>query len=229
MSHSVSRHLRLALDDYDRSIRCFLPAYEEMLARAASIIAETKPETVLDLGAGTGALTLAILERCEGCQVELIDIDPQMLDRARERLAPYASRVRFTERVFQGPLPACDAVTASLALHHVPTMREKRGLYSAIHDALRPGGVFVNADVTMPAEPSAHQTDYENWAAHLMSCGIAQERAWEHFREWEEEDVYFPLEDELTALEDAGFVADCPWRCKPSTVMRGVKSSVREA
>ena len=229
MSHSVSHHLRLELDDYDRSIRCFLPSYEEMLSLAASFIAETKPENVLDLGAGTGALTLAILERCESCRVELIDIDPGMLERARERLAPYASRVRFTERVFQGPLPACDAVTASLALHHVPTMSEKRALYAAIHDALPPGGIFVNADVTMPAESPERQTDYENWAAHLMSSGIAEERAWEHFREWEEEDVYFPLEDELAALAAAGFTADCPWRIKPSTVMRGIKSSLPAA
>ena len=224
MSHSVRRHLRLELDDYDRSIRCFLPAYEEMLSLAANLIAEAKPEIVLDLGAGTGALTLAVLERCESCQVELIDIDPEMLDQARERLAPYASRVRFTERAFQGPLPECDVVTASLALHHVPTMSEKRALYDTVHDALRPGGLFVNADVTMPADPSERQAEYETWAAHLVSSGIEEERVWEHFREWEEEDFYFPLEDELTALAAAGFAADCPWRVIPSTLTRGVKS-----
>ena len=224
MSHSVRRHLRLELDDYDRSIRCFLPAYEEMLSLAAGIIAETNPGNVLDLGAGTGALTLAVLERCESCRVDLIDIDPEMLDQARERLAPYSSRVRFTERAFQGPLPECDAVTASLALHHVPTMSEKRTLYASVHDALRPGGVFVNADVTIPADPSERRTEYETWAAHLVSCGIGEERAWEHFREWQEEDFYFPLEDELAALTAAGFIADCPWRIMPSTVTRGVKS-----
>ena len=47
MSHSVRRHLRLELDDYDRSIRCFLPAYEEMLSLAAAsmIAAKRSPKT----------------------------------------------------------------------------------------------------------------------------------------------------------------------------------------
>ena len=225
MGHSVRAHLRVEVDAYDRAIPTFLPAYEEMIALAASTIAAAEPGYVLDLGAGTGALTLAILERCESCEVELIDVDPEMLDQARERLAPYASRTRFTERAFQGSLPACDAVTASLALHHVPTLDEKRTLYGAIHAALRPGGIFVNADVTVAAEPPDRDAEYQRWAAHLMSCGIAEERAWRHFEEWADEDTYFPLAEELAALADAGFSAEAPWRVVPSTVMVGVKAA----
>ena len=224
MRHSVREHLRVAIDAYDRVIRTFLPAYEEMIALAADTVASVEPKYVLDLGAGTGGLTLAVLERCDACEVELIDVDPEMLDQARERLAPYASRTRFTERVFQGPLPACDAVTASLALHHVPTLDEKRTLYGAIHAALRPGGVFVNADVTIAPEPPERDAEYQRWAAHLMSCGISEERAWRHFEEWADEDTYFPLAEELSCLADAGFSAAAPWRVVPSTVMVGVKA-----
>ena len=153
MNHSVRRHLRLEIEAYDKTIRAFIPAYEEMLARAADAIAEAQPKKVIDLGAGTGALAQAILQRCEGATVELIDADAEMLDQARERLAPFASRVQYIKRAFQGPLPACDAAVASLALHHVPTLAEKRTIFSAIHAALPPGGVFVNADATMPADP----------------------------------------------------------------------------
>ena len=107
-----------------------------MLARAADAIAEAQPKKVIDLGAGTGALAQAILQRCEGATVELIDADAEMLDQARERLAPFAARVQYTVRAFQGPLPTCDAVVASLALHHVPTLAEKRTVFGAIHAAL---------------------------------------------------------------------------------------------
>ena len=116
MSHSVRRHLRVEIEAYDKTIRAFIPAYEEMLARAADAVAETKPKKVIDLGAGTGALAQAVLQRCEGATVELIDADAEMLDQARERLAPFAARVQYTVRAFQGPLPDCDAVVASLAV-----------------------------------------------------------------------------------------------------------------
>lgn len=224
MSHSVRRHLRVEIEKYDAMIRAFVPAYEEMLERTADAVAATKPQKVLDLGAGTGALAQAVLRRCEDVEVELLDADAEMLGQARERLAPFAGRVLFTVRAFQGALPACDAAVASLALHHVPTLAEKRAIFGAIHAALRPGGAFVNADATMPAEPSARQAAYETWAAHLVSCGIAEDRAWGHFAEWSGEDTYFPLADELAALTDAGFDAACLWCAAPVTVVRATKS-----
>lgn len=225
MSHSVRRHLRVEIEAYDKTIRAFIPAYEEMLARAADAVAATKPTKVIDLGAGTGALAQAVLQRCEDAKVELIDADAEMLEQARERLAPFAARVQYTVRAFQGPLPACDAAVASLSLHHVPTLAEKRTIFGAIHAALRPGGAFVNADATMPADPSARRAEYETWAAHLVACGIAEERAYSHFEEWADEDTYFPVEDELAALTDAGFDAACLWRVAPVTVVKATKSN----
>ena len=223
MSHSVRRHLRVEIEAYDRTIRAFIPAYEEMLERAAGAVAESRPRRVIDLGAGTGALAQAVLQRCEGAAVQLIDADAEMLDQARERLGPFESRVTYSVRAFQGPLPPCDAAVASLALHHVPTLAEKREIFAAIHAALPPGGVFVNADAAMPADPAARQTDYETWAAHLVSCGIEEQQAWRHFEEWSGEDTYFPLEEELAALEEAGFDAVCLWRSVPQAVVRAVK------
>ena len=223
VTHSVRRHLRVEIEAYDRTIRAFIPSYEEMLERAAEAVAGAKPGRVIDLGAGTGALAQAVLRRCEQATVLLIDADGEMLAQARERLGPFAGRVQYAERPFQGPLPPCDAAVASLALHHVPTMAEKRKIFAAIHAALPPGGVFVNADATMPADPAARQADLQIWAAHLVSCGIEEEQAWRHFEEWSGEDTYFPLEEELASMEDAGFEAACLWRAVPLAVVRAVK------
>ena len=222
-THSVRRHLRVEIEAYDRTIRAFIPAYEEMLERTAEAVAEARPGTVTDLGAGTGALAQSVLRRCEQATVLLIDADGEMLAKAQERLAPFAARVQYAERSFQGPLPPCDVVVASLALHHVSTLAEKRKIFGAIHAALPPGGVFVNADATMPADPAVRQADFETWAAHLVSCGIEEEQAWRHFEEWSGEDTYFPLEEELASMEDAGFEAACLWRAVPVTLMRAVK------
>ncbi|HSW29838.1 MAG TPA: class I SAM-dependent methyltransferase [Longimicrobiales bacterium] len=219
MSHSVSRHLRVDVEEYDASIRRFIPGYETMLGEAAAAVAAVGPALVLDLGAGTGALSDALLAHPEVGVVELLDVDEEMLARAQERLAGRGARARFAVRSFHDPLPECDAVAASLALHHVRTLEEKAALFGRVYAALRPGAVFVNADVTMPAEEPARAEAWRGWAAHLVASGIEEARAWEHFAEWADEDTYLPLEAELAALEGAGFAARCAWRDRVSTVV----------
>ena len=221
--HSVRRHLRVDIRAYDAKIRQFIPGYEAMLGVAARESAAVGPGLVLDLGAGTGALAEAILASGGSGSVELIDVDREMLSQARARLARFAGRVRFTERSFLAALPRCEGAAASLALHHVPTLDAKRALYQRIHDALEPGGVFVNADATMPAEPAGREATWRAWADHMVAQGIDEQRAFEHFEEWADEDTYFPLEDELAAVSSAGFDAECVWREVGMTVVVGRK------
>jgi tRNA (cmo5U34)-methyltransferase len=220
-SHSVRRHLRVEVDAYDETIRRFIPGYETMLATVARAVAAGGPGLVLDLGAGTGALSEAILQHDAVGAIELVDVDREMLDQARARLARFGSRARFREQSFLDPLPACDAVTASLALHHIPEMDAKGALYRRIHASLRPGGVFVNADAVMPADARGREAGYAVWAAHMVSRGIPEERAWQHFAEWAEEDTYQPIEQELAAMAAAGFETGIALHEGPLAVLVG--------
>ena len=223
-SHSVRRHLRVAIDAYDATIRQFIPGYEAMLGVAARELAPVASGLVIDLGGGTGALAEAVLQTGGSGIVELIDVDREMLAQARTRLGRFGERVRFTEASFLGTLPRCNGAAASLALHHVRTLDAKRSLYQRIHDALEPGGVFINADATMPADPAASEAIWSAWADHMVRQGIARERAFRHFEEWADEDTYFPLEEELAAVASAGFDAECVWREVGMTVVVGRKS-----
>ncbi len=221
MSHSVRRHLRVEVEAYDEIIRRFIPGYDTALDVAARAVAAVRPGLVLDLGAGTGALAEAMLGHNAVGTVELVDVDPEMLDQARVRLERFGSRARFREASFLEPLPRCDAVAASLALHHIPEMEAKGARYRGIHASLRPGGVFVNADAVMPSDPEGREAGYAFWAAHMVSRGIAEERAWQHFAEWAEEDTYQPIEHELAAMAAAGFTAGIAWHEGPMAVLVG--------
>jgi len=219
VAHRVSRHLRIEIDRYDETIRRFIPGYETMIRRAAEEIARTSPSVVLDLGAGTGALSEKMLEHDAVGTVELLDVDPEMLDRAKMRLVRFGDRARFAPRSYDEPFPACDAIAASLALHHIPELRAKRELYARAYAALRPGGVLVNADVNMPVENDRRDALYRGWADHLVASGIPEVRAWRHFEEWAEEDTYFPFEDERAALESVGFRVCRVWSEGPMGVV----------
>ena len=108
-SHSVRRHLRLEIADYDATIRRWIPGYETMLEVAADAVASVAPGLVVDLGSGTGALAEAMLRRPEIGVVELLDVDPEMLDQARARVERFDHRARFTLRSFYAPFERCDA------------------------------------------------------------------------------------------------------------------------
>lgn len=192
-----------------------------MLATAVELLAALAPPTahVLDLGGGTGALSAAVLDRLPQVRVTLLDVDPAMLDEARRRLALFSERVEFREGSFLGPLPAADAVVASLALHHVHDMEIKTDLYRSIRAALVAGGAFLNLDAAVTEGARLNALGFDLWAARMAEHGISAGEARDHFAAWADEDRYFPLDEELAALRRAGFAeVECFWRRNTSAV-----------
>lgn len=210
---SVAGHLRIELEAYDASIRAFVPGYEAMLRAAAAALAELPAPVpdIVDLGIGTGALADACLAVRPDARLTGIDADAGMLAAARERLGG-GPAVRLIEGDFlETALPECDAIVASLALHHVPTAGAKRAFYGGCAEALRPGGVLVSADRFLAGKPGVDAADREAWLAHLESS-FTRGEAEGHLRAWAEEDTYFPLEDELEWLRSAGLAPQVRWR-----------------
>ncbi len=221
MAHSVKRHLDVDADAYDAAIRRFIPHYDDMLATGVELLATLAPADarVLDLGAGTGALSAAVLGGMPLARVTVLDVDAAMLGEARRRLAEYGDRVGFLEASFLDPLPASDAIVASLSLHHVHDLDAKTDLYRAINAALTPGGVFLNLDAAATGDPRLNAVGFDRWAAGMAAHGISDAQAREHFAAWADEDRYFPLETELAALRRAGFAeVECFWRRASSAI-----------
>jgi tRNA (cmo5U34)-methyltransferase len=209
----VSEHLRIDLAEYDSQIRTFVPNYEEMVRIAGESVRFVRsPEPrIVDLGVGTGALSVTCLEARPDTELVGIDSDPGMLEAARIRLAEYP-RVKLIEADFlQTDLPACDAIVACLSLHHVRTQEEKRIIYANCGAALRPSGVLVTADCFPGEEPGVAADHREAWLLHLARS-YSRTEAEAHLASWAEEDVYFPLKSELGWLREAGFRPEVLWR-----------------
>ena len=224
--HRVSTHLGVDANEYDVAIRRFVPHYDAMIAVVLSILDETLGESplVIDLGAGTGALSAAILDAIPRARVQLVDIDPAMLAVAGARVAKHGSRAELRRASFHDALPACDAVVASLSLHHVPELTRKRALYTHIHSALRPGGVLLNADATAHDAGPEHARVFREWATSMAEHGIPDDQARALFAQWAGEDRYYPLAVELDLIAAAGFARpECFWKHGPSTVFGGFR------
>jgi len=224
--HRVLGHLGVQAREYDRAIRTFIPAYDAMIATVVRWLEGrlSVGGLVVDLGAGTGALSGAILDALPGARVQLVDVDPAMLEVARTRVAPHGDRAELRRATFADPLASCDAVVASLALHHVADFGEKRALYRRIHDALLPGGALLVADATVHEDGPERRRIFDEWSAAMQAHGITAAEAEARFRQWAGEDRYYPLVAELGALAAAGFPRpECFWKHGPSTVFGGFR------
>lgn len=227
MSSGASyQHFGIQVAAYDAAIVRYIPHYGELLATMADWLRGHVPDDglVVDLGCGTGALAAAVGAALPGVTLELVDADPGMLEAAQARLAGTAARVQARRADFADPLPPCDAVVASLALHHVAEPAAKGAVYAAIHRALRPGGVLLVGDCVLYPDGRGEARIRAAWAAHMQSHGLSADEAQAAFARWNTEDRYLPLADELGLLRAAGFARpDVYWRRGPCAVYGGFR------
>jgi tRNA (cmo5U34)-methyltransferase len=224
VSHSVERHLSVTPEAYDVEIRRFVPAYaamhDELVEALAGLVPEASTPRILDLGAGTGALSARIAERLPRARLTLLDADASMLMQAERRLAGHRARVTLTAASFFDPLPDCDVAVASLALHHVRDLDQKGALYRNILRSLAPGGLLLDADASVPGAKALADCVFRRWAAHLVEGGDTEEQAYARFADWAREDRYFGVDEELALLRAAGFASvDVIFRSGPSRVL----------
>ncbi len=121
-------------------------------SRLVAQVVAGEPRAVLEIGCGTGSLTVRLAQALPASSVVGLDPDPDALARARAK--DPAKRIDWREGNALGlPLPerSFDRVVASLALHHLTTA-EKRAALAEAHRVLRPGGRLHIADWGAPQD-----------------------------------------------------------------------------
>jgi tRNA (cmo5U34)-methyltransferase len=187
--------------------------------------------TFLDLGAGTGAASRAILERHPRATAILADFSAQMMAAGESQMLPYAGRYRNVEfDMTTGEWPAgipvqLDAIVTSMCVHHL-TDERKQGLFGEIFDHLVPGGWYFNYDPVSAPDAATEQiwqriSDREDpEAVHRRHPRTPEERA-----RWENHVRYIiPLDQQLNYLRSAGFAGiDIFWKKLENVIYGGYR------
>ena len=108
--------------------------------------------SVLDVGCGTGEVTLLAKTHAKHGSVYGIDPAPEMIAVARKKAARKRLDIDFRAGVIEAllfPDASLDVVTSSLMMHHLPENLKVHGL-AEIYRVLKPGGRLLIADFLRP-------------------------------------------------------------------------------
>lgn len=144
--------------------RDVVPALGKMFAAAADQLAERcglTPQSILDVGCGSGVWSLAIAQRVPRARVTGVDL-AAVLDRFRVRAAALgiSDRIATIEGDMHAvPLPAGQWDLAIIAnVLRLEQTEAARSLITRIVGALRPGGSMLVVDALAGGNPAAERT-----------------------------------------------------------------------
>jgi tRNA (cmo5U34)-methyltransferase len=209
---------------YDALRRRLIPPYDDFYgtAVAALDLAARPLRRILDLGAGTGLLSRQVRAAVPDAELVLLDAAPAMLEQARAALEDGAA---YRVGDLADPLPPgpWDAVVSALAVHHLDDPG-KRALFARVHEALAPGGVFVNAEQV--AGPTARlDAAYRAWHRERALALGASEQDWLEAEERMAYDRCASVEAQLGWLRGAGFAdSDCLFQDRCFAVLVGLRA-----
>jgi ubiquinone/menaquinone biosynthesis C-methylase UbiE len=131
----------------------FLGRERQFRERTVDLAAITRDNTVLDVGCGTGNLTMAAKVRA-GTDGEVYGIDaaPEMIQKAKRKAAENQLDIHYQVGLIEDiPFPdnKFDVVVSSLMLHHLPKDLKRQGI-AEISRVLKHGGRFMAVDLDPP-------------------------------------------------------------------------------
>jgi tRNA (cmo5U34)-methyltransferase len=182
----------------------------------------------VELGAGAGRVSRMLLDTFPNLALTLVDLSPNMLDAAAQRLAPYGHRSRvLVHDIFDAGLAfppiSLDCMVSVFAICHARGSNVYEQLYRRIYGWLKPGGCFVCYDHVLGDSQPLTALNALGWH-RLLRASQTAEQAKEGIVGTYQEDSPLSLRHHLALLEAAGFsVADVLYKRDIFAIYLGVK------
>ena len=131
-------------------------------ARVAGLVAEQKPDRILDLATGSGDLAIDLIKACPQAHVTGADFCLPMLEEARRKGVPNLVHADALALPFEDG--SFDAVTVAFGLRN---MASWPGAVKEMGRVLREGGLLVVLDFSLP-DPPLLRWGYRQYLHHIL-------------------------------------------------------------
>ena len=222
---------------YDDVIKRRVPLYNEIQTLMASLLPFSKKEylRVLDLGCGTGGTSVALLKEFPLARVTGIDSSSDMLAVAAAKVKQTTWRIDFICQDMKAciyPLPqgegqgegGFDAIISAFSLHYL-NEDEKKALLSKCRDALKPGGIFIDAEAVISPSAKVYQLYMEKWKDFQRSNGFSEDEIGAHMLKFVRDVKPLTVERQVCLMSEAGFIdVECYFKYLNWAVFGGYKN-----
>ena len=223
----IRKHFEEEAKEYDGIIKNLIPYYNQMVVALVNAIPFSNQDEidVIDLGCGTGSISKAVQSSFPRASMTCVDISANMLDIAACKMSDF-NNTKYINSNFYGFNfdRKYDAVVSSLALHHLETKEDKFEFYRKIFDALKPEGVFVNADVVLASSDKLQDCYMKEWKRFMCKNVSESEVDSKWMPSYYAEDRPISLMEHFELLKEAGFEnIDVVWKYYNFAVYMAVK------
>ena len=199
------------------------PHFEELESTLGKIIKEQFQDKnnseikVLEIGCGPGFTTLILLDSDERTKIIAVDNESVMIEQAKDILKEFIDKNRVQlveddalEFLKKQDSDSFDVFASGFTLHNFPNdFREK--VLKEIYRALKPEGIFVNADKYALDDESEHKKSL-NWQLQQFKEKYSQinrpdliEEWTSHYLEDDKPNVIMKESDSIKAMNKIGF------------------------
>src|SRR5215467_3749488 len=182
--------------------------------------------TILDVGAGYGAVSKFILDQFSNATCIAQDGSEPMLQRARQSMASYGVRFQphqsdlFDKNWLPQQFGPFDAAVSVSCLHNLRDFKRIGEIYGDICTQLKPGGVFLNLDLVNAPTLALQQHYVRVTVRRRQGEGSSREDVTAMRQQAPQPAAHAPahafpanLDEQLAALRAAGFIdVDCFWK-----------------
>lgn len=224
---TIQEAFNRAAADYDNLRRILIPCFDEFYKTAVDVIPfeRTASIKILDLGAGTGLYSGRVQAVFPNAEFTLLDLAIEMLEKAKTRFSQLGKLPKiligdYIETDLEG---SYDLVISGLSIHHLSDA-DKKCLYQRIYNALKPGGMFINADQVLGKTPESERRYRQHWLDSVRLLGISDEEL-NAAQKRMEYDRMATLDAQLDWLNAVGFQdVDCWYKNFSFAIFGGYRS-----
>ena len=200
--------------EYTESIERCVPRYKEMLSMLFTYLPENyAPQTILELGCGTGNLTCLMSRRFPQSRIQAVDISQECITECNRRLPKTnIEYIRSDFRDLLFPEKSFDLIMSSISIHHLDD-EDKKELFKGLFLWQNSEGILTFCDQFRGGMNHLYSKHMAMWKASAFNQG-ATEKEWHMWMDHQSQhDYHATLLEHVDWLKAAGYsIVDCTWR-----------------